>query len=262
MFPSDIINIFHDITANDFDLLNPTNDDTSDTEWDPTPEFPRRQPQEWERAAQIALNGNQARMGQPRDYLGSRDIDQQHDWNSDLEEFDLVPDLETFIESHRQSDTRAETFDDNPAVTADILNDGQRKVYDHILDGFNGAHNELNTIVMGTAGVGKSFLIRGLEHGLWTMAQHKFGEERYPSIRSVVRLAAFTGKAAYQVGGVTIHSLLSIGDVNNPRALSARRLKTLQDDLANIHFLFLDEMSMIGLKVLNLIDRRLHEARP
>ena len=64
---------------------------------------------------------------------------------------------------------------------------------------------------MGTAGVGKSFVIRALEKGLWRTAQEKYGAERYPTVRSVVRLAAFTGKAAYQIGGVTIHSLLKVG---------------------------------------------------
>lgn len=79
---------------------------------------------------------------------------------------------------------------------------------------------------------------------------------------SVVKFAVFTGKAAYQVGGITIHSLLSIGNVHNPQPLPQETLHRLQQDLSDIHFLFLDEMSMIGLKLLSIIDYRLREIRP
>jgi ATP-dependent DNA helicase PIF1 len=232
----------------------------SESEWDPTPQYPRRQDQEWQRAARIPQHGQQARMGRPSEYFGTRDIDLQHNWNSDLEEFELVQDLETFLESHRQV-AFAEGLD-QPIVTPEMLNEGQREVYNHIVEGFNRSEENLNTIVMGTAGVGKSFLIRALEHGLWRTARDKYGEQ-YSTIRSVVKLAAFTGKAAFQVKGVTIHSLLSIsGDLNKPDPLRGNRLQRLQDDLKNIHFLFLDEMSMIGMKLLARIDTRLRECRP
>lgn len=75
--------------------------------------------------------------------------------------------------------------------------------------------HRLNTVVMGTAGVGKSFLIRALESGVWQTAKEKYDEEQYPAIRSMIKLAAFTGKTAYQVGGIIIHSLLAIGNVYN-----------------------------------------------
>ena len=94
-----------------------------------------------------------------------------------------------------------------------------------------------NIIVVGRGGVGKSFLIRALEHGIWQTLVQRFGEEKYPSFRSAVKLAAFTGKAAYQVGGVTIHSLLRIGtlDRGGCQVLQPEPLRLLQQDLRNAH---------------------------
>ena len=60
-------------------------------------------------------------------------------------------------------------------------------------------HNEI--IVTGSAGVGKSFLIQAIESAVWELAKERFGEERYPEVRTAIKLVAFTGKAAFQVGG-------------------------------------------------------------
>jgi hypothetical protein len=258
LFPSTLINLFYDINPSDFDMEV---DPDSESEWDSTPEILRRQDQEWQRAARIPQHGQQARMGRPSEYFGTRDIDLQHNWDSDLESFEVAPDLETFIESHKKVEV-AEGINEN-IVRPEMLNEGQRKVYNHIVEGFSHSEDNLSTIVMGTAGVGKSFLIRALEHRLWTAAREKFGEQDYPTIRSVVKLAAFTGKAAFQVKGVTIHSLLSMsGDLTKPDPLRGERLKRLQTDFKNTHFLFLDEMSMIGMRLLSRIDGRLRECRP
>ena len=153
-------------------------------------------------------------------------------------------------------------------VIADTLNDGQRLVFEHIVEGFrrriSGAAQQAlsNTIIMGTAGVGKSFLIRALETAIWHIARDRFGNEAYPNVRTAIKLVAFTGKAAFQVGGTTIHSLLSIRNVSKHEPLSPEPLRELQRNLKNTHFLFIDEMSMVGLKMLYVIDQRLREAFP
>ena len=258
-FLKQLFNLFHDITENDFNhVIDP---DDSDNEWDPTPDIDRRQELEWERAARLPLNG-QRQMGQPWEFFGFRDIDLLHDWSSDLQQYQLAPDLETFIASNKRHS--AADMMDAQVVPPEMLNPRQREIYDYLVEGFRleAGHHTFNTVVMGTAGVGKSFLIRALESGIWQTAKEKYGEEQYPTIRSVVKLAAFTGKAAYQVGGVTIHSLLAVGNIHNPQPLLLETLRRLQRDIQHIHFLFLDEMSMIGLKLLLLIDHRLRELRP
>ena len=100
----------------------------------------------------------------------------------------------------------------------------------------------------------QAFLIRALEQGIWNIAKERFGQEQYPTIRTIVKLAAFTGKATYQVGDITIHLLFSIMSIHHFRPLSVEALQRLQRDLQHVRFLFLDEMSMIGLKLLSCID--------
>ena len=108
-------------------------------------------------------------------------------------------------------------------------------------------------IVARTAGVG--LRLRALEQGIWNIAMESFGQEQYTIIRIIVRLAAFTGKAAYQVcGPVTIHSLFSMMTVHQFRPLLVEAGRQLQRDLQHVWFLFLDEMSMIVFKLLFCID--------
>ena len=79
---------------------------------------------------------------------------------------------------------------------------------------------------------------------------------------SAVKLAAFTGKAAFQVGGVTIHSLLSVGGLYPHKALQPRVKRKLQQELWNTKLLIIDEKSMVGLRLLRAIDIRLREPFP
>jgi DNA replication protein DnaC len=107
-------------------------------------------------------------VGQPRDFFGNRDIDLLHNWGADLLEYDLPANLETFIMTHKQLNKRDQGQD---IVRRDMLNDGQRKVYDYVLNNFSNsietnAPRLENVIVMGKGGVGKSFLIRAMEHGI------------------------------------------------------------------------------------------------
>lgn len=113
----------------------------------------------------------QGQIGQPREFFGFRDVDLLHDWKSDYEYYQLVPDLETFIAAHKQLNA-AETID-APEVLPEMLNREQRAAYDYIIGGFRQElrQHSLNTIVMGAGGVGKSFLIRALENGIWQAAK-------------------------------------------------------------------------------------------
>ena len=101
-----------------------------------------------------------------------------------------------------------------------------------------------------------------MECGIWELFKDKFGDEEYPTIRTVVKLAAFTGKAAFQVGRVTIHSLLSVGGLYPHKALQPRVKWKLQQELWNTKLLIIDEKSMVGLRLLRAIDVRLREAFP
>ena len=75
---------------------------------------------------------------------------------------------------------------------------------------------------MGTAGTGKSYLIRAIRKRLNTMA----GNESH----SPVQVIAPTGVAAFNINGTTIHSTLSLPIINNKKfELEGNQLKQLQE---------------------------------
>ena len=94
-----------------------------------------------------------------------------------MREYDLPANPEAFITTHRQL---SEEGQDHDIVLPDMLNEGQRRVYDYVLDAFANAMggNEAvsdNVIVMGEGGVGKSFLIHALEYGIWQFMMARCG---------------------------------------------------------------------------------------
>jgi ATP-dependent DNA helicase PIF1 len=262
LFPDEIHRLVQGIEEADFDLV--VNPDDQDEE-PAIPEPPQRQEQEWERLAR--LPANRGNVGRPREFLGHRDVDLQHDWATDLAVDRLTEPPETFVSVHKRADAG---YVGGAYIPPDGLNNGQRLAFNHIVQCFENRISDLpvdppqqNMLVMGTAGVGKSFLIRTIESEVWRIARTHFGDDAYPSIRTAIKLVAFTGKAAFQVGGVTIHSLLSLkNDKNSLEPLSVEQLRQLQRSLKNTHFLFVDEMSMVGLRMLRIMDSRLREAFP
>ena len=75
-----------------------------------------------------------------------------------------------------------------------------------------------------------------------------------------IKTAAYTGSAAFLIGGETLHRLLSI-PVNEKRKHHINELE-LQLRLKNCGLLIIDEKSMVGQKLLMSIDKHLRMARP
>ena len=101
-------------------------------------------------------------------------------------------------------------------------------------------------IISGTASTGKSFLINCLRQLL--------GDR--------VLIAAPIGVAAFNVQGATLHSLLSLPTKGEFRPLEGHQLQQLQDRWNGVQFLIIDEMSMMGRKMLGQVDYRLQQAFP
>ena len=101
-------------------------------------------------------------------------------------------------------------------------------------------------IVSGTAGTGKSYLIECL--------QQELGNK--------LRMAAPTGGAAFNVHGHTVHSLIGIPVRSDFKKLDGQRLHTMQESLATMEYLIVDEMSMVGRILFGKVDRRLRQAFP
>ena len=94
----------------------------------------------------------------------------------------------------------------------------------------------------GTAGTGKSYVINAML-------------DIIP--KEQVYVAAPTGKAANNIGGSTLHSLLHL---MNPEEMKGQQLKMMQNKFKQIRYLIIDEYSMVGALMLNKIDRRLRQA--
>ena len=98
---------------------------------------------------------------------------------------------------------------------------------------------------MGQAGTGKSYLINALRNLL----------------QSKCAVTATTGKASYNIRGVTIHSLLKlpVGARGN-KDLTGQSLYRLQDNLRGIEYILIDEYSMLGQTTFGWIDKRCKQA--
>ena len=150
--------------------------------------------------------------------------------------------MASFIPRHQQE------FKPSPtAVTADPdkLQGKQLEAYRSVCESIESG-TPLRMIVSGTAGTGKSYLIKCL--------QQLLGDR--------LRVAAPTGGAAYNVLGQTLHSLLGIPVKGDFKDLEGQRLRTMQEALAGVDYFIIDEMSMVGRKLFGKVDRRLRQAFP
>ena len=134
--------------------------------------------------------------------------------------------------------------------TIDIinLNQKQRQAYTIVSIHFNNQDEHktpLRMMILGTAGTGKSYLIRSLSQLL--------GQK--------CLLTATTGIAAFNIGGITIHSALQLPvQSHNQNDLTGHGLASLQLKLSSIQYIIIDEVSMLGQRMMSWIDRRLRQA--
>ena len=147
-----------------------------------------------------------------------------------------------------------------------MLNQDQRRVFDHIKTHLwhlksHETHEcscdlkPLRFFVSGVGGTGKSFLIeaiRALVTSIWE------------SDDLLCAIAAPTGLAAFNVGGVTIHRLFQLPVEHSARAagywaLPKQSQKVMKATLTNVKVFILDEVSMVSSLNLAYIHMRLEE---
>ena len=160
----------------------------------------------------------------------------------------LAPHAATFLIDSRNNNDN-ELANGIPPVNVGLLNNEQQQIYDLVANHFQNPHlPPLKTLVLGSAGTGKSFLIHALNQLLGHNCQ----------------LLAPTGVAAVNISGSTIHSFLQFAKTNNQdfRGLHGPALHNLQAKCSNIKYIIIDELSMIGCRLLNAIDQRLKQAFP
>ena len=130
--------------------------------------------------------------------------------------------------------------DDQNAPGPQTLNEKQRLAFDIITSQAGNNGKPMHMIVSETGGTGKTYLIKALKYVL-----------RDPCI-----VTATTGIASFSINGVTLHSAAQL-PIREFRDLQGSSLQRLQLRLNGNKFLIVDEMSMIGHKMLSWFDNRL-----
>ena len=137
-------------------------------------------------------------------------------------------------------------------INLSTLNDKQRLAFDLVLDHANSDNQlePLRMIVCGTAGTGKTYLINALKQVLCSQCM----------------LTATTGIAAFNIGGQTLHSAAQL-PIREYRDLQGDSLHRLQMKLDGKSYIIIDEMSMMGHRMLSWLDDRLragtgHQDKP
>ncbi len=136
------------------------------------------------------------------------------DWSAAGKKYDNLQEMPSFIAQHKQHfvysayETEAE---------AKNLKGKQSEAYQIVFNHYHGklCGSPLRMIISGTAGTGKSYLIKCLKKLLG----------------DCLRVTAPTGVAAYNVDGYTLHSLLSIPVTGDFKDSEGQCLSALQGSL-------------------------------
>ena len=141
------------------------------------------------------------------------------------------------------------------------LNQKQRQIFTHIIHSFTfKPENQLCVFITGGAGVGKSVVIRTLYQSLHRFLCSESGQNP-EDIR--ILLCAYTGLAAYNIQGSTLHSAFCI-EPNKKltyKQLTDDKRNTLQTKYMHLSVLIVDEVSMVGNEMLNFLYLRLQEIK-
>ena len=174
-------------------------------------------------------------------------------------EYDLALDLNIGRKQILEEDHLAgELNDDDFRDLVQKLNLKQKEFFYHVLHWMKTKKDPFYNFLSGGAGVGKSVLLKALYQALVKYFSHKAGEN--PDEVKVL-ICAPTGKAAFNVGGSTIHSVFNIPAEQgfSYKPLDMQQLGTFQSKFKSLKIVFIDEISMVGRKMFNFINLRLQE---
>lgn len=134
------------------------------------------------------------------------------------------------------------------------LNLKQREFFNHVMQWIKSKQEPIHAYLSGGAGVGKSVLIRALYQALHRYLAAKEGENP-DDIR--ILLCAYTGKAAFNIGGQTIASAFHQKINQRQQNMHCDELNTFRTKYRNLSVVIIDEISMVGNAKLEFINDRL-----
>ncbi|XP_074603973.1 uncharacterized protein LOC141857379 [Brevipalpus obovatus] len=185
--------------------------------------------------------------------IGTRLIDVAYDWNATSSRIPDFSEAHDFLKTFR---TNGKTSSIQSPHTISFSSEQQK-----ILDILDGQLRSLTVrvprvykrvVVQGKAGLGKSTIIREIVNRVVSV----LGTDS-------IRVCAPTGAAAVNIEGHTIHSLLRIPlNIKKMQSLNGEAARKFQNEMRQLKFVIIDEMSMIGARLLNVVERRLREIKP
>ncbi|XP_059067532.1 ATP-dependent DNA helicase PIF1-like [Cryptomeria japonica] len=115
----------------------------------------------------------------------------------------------------------------------------------------------LYLFLTGGAGTGKTFTTKAMYQGLLHLYNNAI-DSHPDKVKGF--LLAYTGKATYNIGGTTLHSALFIPfNKSTSNSLRSERLDVLTKEYQQLRLVLIDEISLIGARMLHCIDKRFRE---
>ena len=140
------------------------------------------------------------------------------------------------------------------------LNRKQLEIYTHIVKWIKTKNVEnLHLFLTGGAGVGKSVVVTTLYQ---TLHRHLCGTEGENPEEIRILLCAYTGSAAFNIGGITIHKAFALNaNQSFTKPLSADKLNTLRVKYRKLSVLIIDEISLVSNELFAIINQRLQQIK-
>ena len=144
------------------------------------------------------------------------------------------------------------------------LNEEQRSLFNHYVYSLRQqmivpSYPKMHIFITGAAGVGKSLLIRAITQATVRIANKSIGVSDVNAAK--ILLTAPTGKAAFNIGGTTLHSAfgLPVHKFETVPPLSAEAANSLSVRMCEVKTLIVDEISMCSRDNFGLVDKRLRQ---
>ncbi len=172
----------------------------------------------------------------------------QYDWQLDSNFYShaQIDEMPNWVKRNKD-DFETDLHGQPAGVDISCFSEMQKNAYDIIVPHCENTcrKNSLLMIINGVAGTGKRYLIAAVRD----------------TLKDKCVITATTGKASFNISGVTIHSLLKLPvNYKYQKDLSGQSLAMLQDRLATTEYIVIDEYSMLGQKSFGWIDRRCRQA--
>ncbi|XP_021373892.1 ATP-dependent DNA helicase PIF1-like [Mizuhopecten yessoensis] len=159
----------------------------------------------------------------------------------------------SWIEHIKENSNEPNNVLDVPNVVLTNMNEDQRLAFNIVMDTLHryidedNAFKPLRMVVSGTAGSGKSYLIKCLVKGI----RNLFKTNR------AVQILCPTGSSANLISGVTLHSFLKIPTHHKGKEMKqpdGKIGKLLQENCRGVEVLLVDERSLIGATTLGWME--------